>query len=68
MWKRDGAPELGIPPTGSVCPCLWRFSDLVDQRHPAKAGLGKTPERRGVQAGTGADLGEESLSTHAVTA
>jgi len=37
-------------------------------RIPAKAGPGTTPEREGVQAVTGADLGEESLSTYAVTA
>ena len=68
MWRRDGPPELGILPTGFVRPCLWWSPDLVDQRHSAKAGPGKTVERRGVQAGTGADLGEETLSTYAVTA
>ena len=64
MWRRDGPLELGIPPTEFVRPCLWRTPDLVDQQHSAKAGPGKTTERRRVQAVTGADLGEEDLMQH----
>jgi hypothetical protein len=33
----------------------------VDQQHPAKAGPGKTDERRGVQTVSGADLGKADL-------
>jgi hypothetical protein len=47
----------------SVCPCLWRSPGLVDHQHPAKAGPGKTDEREGVQAVTGADLGKAPLKT-----
>ena len=36
----------------------------MDQQHPAKAGPGKTSERRRVQAVTGADLGEKDLVQH----
>ena len=59
--RRDGPPELGIPPTWSVCSCLRRSPGLVDQQHPAKAGPGKTDERRGVQTVSGADLGKADL-------
>ena len=36
----------------------------MDQQLPAKAGPGKTDERGGVQAVTGADLGEKYLVQH----
>ena len=37
---------------------------MVDQQHPAKAGPGKTDERRGFQAVTGEDLGEKDQMQH----
>jgi hypothetical protein len=42
----------------------WRSPGLVDPQHPAKAGPGKTTERRRVQTVTGADLGEAHLSSN----
>lgn len=57
------APELGIPPTGSLRHGLWRSSDLVDRQQPEEAGLGATFERGTVPQDLGADLGEEVLMT-----
>jgi hypothetical protein len=45
----------------SIQSYLWRSPGLVDPQHPAKAGPGKTTERRRVQTVTGADLGEADL-------
>ena len=64
---RDGPPELGIPATGAVRPGLWRAPGLVDPQHPAKAGPGKTTERRRVQTVTGTDLGEAALMRAFIT-
>ena len=64
VWDSDAwrTSALGIPPTGSVCPCLWRSPGLVDQQRLQEARPGKTNERGRVQTVTGADLGERSAS------
>lgn len=56
MWRRDGSPELGIPPTGSSHLGFWRSSGLVDRRCVQKARPSKTDEGAGVQSVTGEDL------------
>ena len=56
-----GRVEKKHPVSLSIRSCFWRSPGLVDQQHPAKAGPGKTDERRRVQAVSGADLGEADL-------
>jgi hypothetical protein len=62
----DGAPELGIHPTGSGCPGVRRSSGLVDQQHLPQAGTGTTAERRRVSQDLGTHLvGRESEGVEA---
>ena len=65
----NGEPELGIAPTGSGRPGLWRSSGLVDQQCILKACPGTTLKRRGVPQVAGADIGEEVIMqcVHCIT-
>jgi hypothetical protein len=56
--KGNGKFELGIHPTRSGRPDLWRSSDLVDRQRLLEAGIGQTSERGRIPQVPGEDLGE----------
>jgi hypothetical protein len=56
--KYNGKLELGIHPTRSGRPDLWRSSDLVDWQRLLEAGIGQTAERGRIPQVPGEDLGE----------
>ena len=63
---RNGAPELGIHPTGPSRPDLWRSSGVVDYQHLLEAQPGTSTKRWRVPQITGTDLEEETAAGVAV--
>jgi len=62
MWRQvnehpaSGIPQLGIPPTESGRPGLWRSSGLVDRQRVPQEEPGTTVERGRVPQVLGEDL------------
>ena len=67
MPEGNEPPELGLHPTRTGRPGLWRSAGVVDWQHPEEAGSGTTVERGRVQQVPGADLGEEVLRRFELT-